>query len=62
MIGFIKVKSVVGSVQFDENGVESEIDMMKVFAGVRFDLVKKGSRTSSDHPFDMLRFCSQCDY
>jgi len=41
----------VGSDQFDENGVEGEIDMIKVSGGVSFDLFKNRSRTLKDHQF-----------
>ena len=50
-VGFIKVKSVVGSYQFDENGVEGEIDMIKVLGGILFDILKNRSRTFEDHQF-----------
>ena len=41
----------MGSDQFDENGVEGEIDMIKVSDGVSFDLFKNRSRTFEDHQF-----------
>jgi len=41
----------VGSYQFDENGVEGEIDMIKVLGGILFDILKTRSRTFQDHQF-----------